>query len=251
MLPSDLRQAESQALLALHSALSSDGMGRWTVELRFEGLKVLPLALRLAERLAERPAPMKVLFADAGATALARRDGAALASIITSLGDHRRRQEASPGAETEAGETEAGATAAGAETEGGAELLFLVAPSPSDYALVEAICGAHPGPVVLLNPTLEDGAVGIGSVARARRKGFLAQCQAAYALQPFANGALRRAHPGDWEVYRLDPDGFRLAACFPQKPSAEEQAAVLNGEEANGLGQPLRSLGDLIDNLQA
>jgi hypothetical protein len=30
MLPADLRQAESQALLALHSALASGEKGRWT-----------------------------------------------------------------------------------------------------------------------------------------------------------------------------------------------------------------------------
>ena len=134
--------------------------------------------------------------------------------------------------------------------EAAGELLLLVSPSPSDYEVVEAVCDAHRGPVVLLNPTLEDGAVGIGSVARARRKGFLAQWQAAYDLRPFADSALRKAHPGEWELYRLDPDGFRLAACFAQKPSAEEQASALSEEAGNGLAQHLRSLGDLIDNLQ-
>ncbi|MEB3261218.1 MAG: DUF1995 family protein [Cyanobacteriota bacterium] len=230
MLPSDLRQAEAQALQALDSALSSDGRQRWTADLRFEGLKLLPLALRLAERLVERSPALKVVFPDAGATALARRDGGALAPLITSLGDQRRQSSA-------------------AAREGAAERLLLVGPGPSDYDLVEAVCEAHPGPVVLLNPTLEDAAVGIGSVARARRKGFLAQWQPAYALQPFADSALRRAHPGEWELFRLDPDGFRLAARFPQKPTAEEQAAALSGE-GGGLGQQLRSLGELIDNLQ-
>ncbi len=228
MLPSDLRQAESQALQAIDSALSGDGRHRWTVDLRFEGLKLLPLALRLAAQLRERSPALKVVFPDAGATALARRDGGALAPLITSLGDQQRRD---------------------APEEAAGERLLLVGPGPSDYALVEAVCEAHPGPVVLLNPTLEDAAVGIGSVARARRKGFLAQWQPAYALQPFANAALRRAHPEDWELYRLDPDGFRLAARFPQKPTAEEQEAALSGE-SGGLGQQLRSLGDLIDNLQ-
>ncbi|MFN9546615.1 MAG: DUF1995 family protein [Cyanobacteriota bacterium] len=239
MLPSDLRQAETQALLALHSALASGGRGRWTVELRFEGLKVLPLALRLADRLREREPALKLLFPDAGATALARRDGEELAPLIASLSDQRRLQEAAlaPGA-------------ADAADDASANLLLLVNPGPSDYALVEAVCGAQRGSVVLLNPSLEDGAVGIGSVARARRKGFLAEWQAAYALRPFADGALRRAHPGEWEVYRLDPDGFRLAGCFAQKPSPEEQASALSGDGQGGLGRQLRSLGDLIDTLQ-
>jgi hypothetical protein len=240
MLPSDLRQAEAQALTALRSALASGAAGRWTVDLRFEGLKALPLALRLAAQLVEADPEWRVLFPDAGATALARRDAPALAPRIASLAEHRRRQE------------EEEAQAQDGAAPGGLALapLLLVTPSPSDYALVEAVCGAQRGAVVLLNPSLEDGAVGIGSVARARRKGFLAQWQAAYALQPFADSALRRAHPDDWEFYRLDPDGFRLAARFPQKPTAEEQAEALDDKGDGGLGRQLRSLGDLIDNLQ-
>lgn len=238
MLPPDLRQAEAQALTALRSALASGAAGRWTVDLRFEGLKTLPLALRLAVPLVEADPAWRLLFPDAGATALARRDAPALAPRIASLAEHRRRQE-----EQEARN--------GADPGDPALApLLLVAPSPSDYALVEAVCGAQRGAVVLLNPSLEDGAVGIGSVARARRKGFLAQWQAAYALQPFADSALRRAHPDDWELYRLDPDGFRLAARFPQKPTAEEQAEALDTKGDGGLGRQLRSLGDLIDNLQ-
>lgn len=238
MLPSDLRQAESQALQALYSALASGETNRWTMELRFEGLKVLPLALRLAGQLLEKQPSLQILFPDAGATALARRDSPALAPRIASLADHRRRQEATDSSGEGAGPGEPVA------------LLLLVNPGPSDYEVVEAICGAHRGAVTLLNATLEDGAVGIGSVARARRKGFLAQWQAAYALRPFFDGALRRAHPGEWEVYRLDPAGFRLAATFAQKPSPEEQATALSGEGEGGLGRQLRSLGDLIDNLQ-
>ncbi|MFM1799954.1 MAG: hypothetical protein RLZZ117_2232 [Cyanobacteriota bacterium] len=248
MLPSDLRQAESQALQALQSALAGGSPRRWTVDLRFEGLKVLPLALRLAARLLERTPDLKLVFSDAGATALARRDGGALAPLILSLSDQHRRQTSALEGE---GEGEGEGEALAAEREGhSSETLLLVAPSPSDYALVEAVCTTHAGPVVLLNPTLEDGAVGIGSVARARRKGFLAQWQAAYFLQPFANAALRRAHPDDWELYRLDADGFRLAARFPQKPTAEEQDTALIGESGGGLGDPLRSLGTLIDTLQ-
>jgi hypothetical protein len=261
MLPSDLRQAESQALEALRSALAQDATGRWTVELRFEGLKVLPLALRLAQALAQAEPSLRVLFPDAGATALARRDGGALAPRIASLGDHRRAQEAAGAMEASgAVETPRAVETSGAVKTSGADvaapeaaadgLLLLVNPSPSDYGLVEAICGGHRGAVVLLNATLEDGAVGIGSVARARRKGFLAQWQAAYALQPFAASALRRAHPNDWELYRLDADGFRLAGRFATKPSGEERESVLSGEDGSGLGGQLRSLGELIDNLQ-
>lgn len=242
MLPSDLHEAEGQALQALCSALASVDNGRWSVELRFEGLRLMPLAIRLAEGLQAQGQAVTVLFADAGATALARRDHPSLAAQIASLADHRRWQEGQ--------QAEGSAIAPQRPSEAPIPLLLLVGPSPSDYDVVEALCLAQHGPVVLLNPTLEDAAVGIGSVARSRRKGFLAQWQAAYALQPFNDSALRRAHPGDWELYRLDADGFRLAGHFPQKPSSEEQVEALSGEAAGGLQQQLRSLADLIDNLQ-
>lgn len=234
MLPPDLRQAEAQLGEALTIALKSNGSGRWTIELRFEGLRLLPLGMRLAQALKGEGMALRVLCPDAGATALARRDHPGLAALISSLGDHHRLQQEAPES----------------QESGAHPLLLVVGPGPSDYELVEGVCTSHPGPVVLFNPSLEDGAVGIGSVARARRKGFLAQWQVAYALQPFANGALRRAYPGDWELYRLDPEGFRLAGAFPQKPSSEEQAETLAGESPGGLKQQLRGLGDLIDNLQ-
>ncbi|MEB3306278.1 MAG: DUF1995 family protein [Cyanobacteriota bacterium] len=234
MLPPDLRQAEAQLGEALTIALKSNGSGRWTIELRFEGLRLLPLGMRLAQALKGEGMALRVLCPDAGATALARRDHPGLAALISSLGDHHRLQQEAPES----------------QESGAHPLLLVVGPGPSDYELVEGVCTSHPGPVVLFNPSLEDGAVGIGSVARARRKGFLAQWQVAYALQPFANGALRRAYPGEWELYRLDPEGFRLAGAFPQKPSSEEQAETLAGESPGGLKQQLRGLGDLIDNLQ-
>jgi hypothetical protein len=195
------------------------------VELRSEGLRILPVTLRLTEALGSGHSDLRLLFPDAGAAALACRDAPALASLTGSFSDQIRRQ----------GE---------AASEG---LLLLVAPGQADYEQVERLCGQHRGPLVLLNPNLEDAAVGIGSVARARRKGFLSLWRHAYALIPLATSALRRAFPDPWELYRLDPDGFRLAASFEQKPDGEQQAEAL-GEAGAAAG--LRSLGELIEGLQ-
>ena len=65
----------------------------------------------------------------------------------------------------------------------------------------------------MLNGRLEDAAVGIGSVARERRKGFVASWQQAYWLQPLEGGALMRCFPDDWRLYRQDPDGYRQLRC--------------------------------------
>jgi hypothetical protein len=241
MLPPDLRSAEAETLTAVRSALAAEPRGRWTVEWRFEGLRLLAPALRLAgDLLTEAGRGGRLLFADEGAAALARRESEILAPRIASYGDERRRQGDDSGVNSGEGGGEGG-------SEG---LLLLVAPSQTEYDLVEALCGAHRGAVVLLNPNLEDAAVGIGSVARQRRKGFLSTWQTAYSLLPDAESALRRAHPGEWELYRLDPDGYRLVRSFERRPDGESRAEALAGEAGGGLAGQLRGLNDLLEGLQ-
>ena len=58
---------------------------------------------------------------------------------------------------------------------------------------------------------------------------------------------MRRAFPEEWELYRLDPDGFRRVAGFTQKPDGEQLAEAL-GEGAAAAS--LRSLGQLLEGLQ-
>ena len=249
MLPPDLRSAEAETLTAVRSALAAEPRGRWTVEWRFEGLRLLAPALRLAgDLLTEAGRGGRLLFADEGAAALARRESEILAPRIASYGDERRRQGDDAGNNGGEGGGEAGSEGSGEA--GGEGLLLLVAPSQAEYDLVEALCGAHRGAVVLLNPNLEDAAVGIGSVARQRRKGFLSTWQTAYALLPDAESALRRAHPGEWELYRLDPDGYRLVRSFERRPDGESRAEALAGTGGVGLAGQLRGLNDLLEGLQ-
>jgi hypothetical protein len=244
MLPADLRSAEAQALAAVLAALPRASRGRWTVEWRFEGLRILPVALRLAEALISAGQQPRLLFADAGAAALARRDAAALAERIDDLRNQLRRQQAI-GAATDSD------VASEVETESSApELLLAVAPAQPEYLEFEQMCQAHPGTVVILNGSLEDAAVGIGSVARQRRRGFLAEWQPAYALQPLEERALRFAYPGPWELYRRDPDGYRLAARFDEKPDLEAQLALLASDRGSGVAAGLRSLDAFIEGLR-
>ena len=224
MLPPDLHSAEAQALAAIQAALAAGSAGRFTLELRFEGLRLLPVALRLLGALVEQGVEPLLLCADMGATALARRDATPLAERIASFGDQIRRQATGPSQGT----------------------LLLLGASQADYDQVEQLCGNHRGAIFLLNATLEDAAVGIGSVARQRRRGFLSQWQAAYALIPREASALRRAFPGPWELYRLDPDGYRLAGSFERRPDSEQQAEVLGSPGGGGL----QALEDLLEGLQ-
>ena len=229
MLPPDLRSAEAEAQAAIEAALAGGAKGLWTVELRFEGLRLLPVALRLQAALAATLPRLRLLCPDAGATALAQRDAPDFATSIASLRDQMRLQQADGGSDG---------------------VLLLVAPSPADYEEVEQVCALHRGAVLLLNGSLEDAAVGIGSVARERRKGFLSGWQSAYALIPTGDGALRRTYPEPWELYRADPDGYRFVARFDQKPDAEQQALALAGDGGLGLAGNLKVVDAFIEGLR-
>jgi len=240
VLPSDLRSAEAESLCALQSALDATAEGgtasRWTIEFRFQGLKILPLALRFGAALQEQGLPMRLLFTDAGATALAKRDAPDLAGSIASLGDQIRLQkaadpEAEPGAELVT------------------ELLVLVAPALAEYEDVDTICQQHRGAVLLLNGNLEDAAIGIGSVARQRRRGFLSTWSCAYALIPLAEAALRRSFPDPWGLYRRDADGYRWVANFEQKPDAELQAEALKPGQTPSMADGLKALDRFLGSL--
>lgn len=209
MLPADLRSAETEALAAVQAALASQAKGLWTVEFRFEGLRILPVALRLLAALTPQRPEARLLFPDAGATALAKRDAPEQAAQLLGLGDLLRLQQADGGSDG---------------------LVLLAAPTPADYEEVENLCAQHRGPLVMINGRLEDAAIGIGTVARERRKGFLAEWQAAYGLIPTAEGALRRVFPEDWQFYRRDPDGYRNICSFESRPDREQQLEAL--EEA-------------------
>ncbi|MFM2172334.1 MAG: hypothetical protein RLZZ54_261 [Cyanobacteriota bacterium] len=209
MLPADLRSAETEALAAVQAALVSQAKGLWTVEFRFEGLRILPVALRLLAALTPQRPEARLLFPDAGATALAKRDAPEQAAQLLGLGDLLRLQQADGGSDG---------------------LVLLAAPTPADYEEVENLCAQHRGPLVMINGRLEDAAIGIGTVARERRKGFLAEWQAAYGLIPTAEGALRRVFPEDWQFYRRDPDGYRNICSFESRPDREQQLEAL--EEA-------------------
>ena len=229
MLPADLRTAEAEALQAIQAALDAASKGLWTAELRFEGLRLMPVALRLLASLSQSRDDLRMLFPDAGATALAKRDAPDLAPQLASLRDQMRLQQADGGSEG---------------------LIVLVAPTPADYEEVEQVCALHRGLVLMLNGSLEDAAVGIGSVARERRKGFLSGWQSAYALIPLGDGALRRAYPAPWQLYRRDPDGHRFVADFEQKPDGEQRTEALAGEGGAGMAGSLKALESFIEGLQ-
>lgn len=226
-LPADLLQAEDQAQKALLEALAEPKHRRWSVSWRFEGLRILPAALRFARALAGQGWSPLLVWPDAGAAALARRDGGELADATASLQD----------------------VLAGRLEQRKDDLLIAVAPQPSDYEALEQVCAYWNGPVAMLNGRLEDAAVGIGSVARARRRGFVSSWQVAYWLEPLAGAALLGRFPSSWTLFRQDADGYREVASFEQRPDTEQIDLALH-DGAAALGKRIGAMGRFIDDLR-
>ena len=226
-LPPDLATAEKDLLAACLSALSSGDGTRWSAALRFENLRVLPIALRLARALTEAGRPVVLLWPDAGAAALARRDAEDLADRVLDFKQWASSESKQPDA-----------------------LLLAVAPQPSEYDEFAEICKSHSGSVLMLNGRLEDAAVGIGSVARERRKGFVSMWNQAYWLEPVDGGALMRVHPEPWGIYRSDPDGYRAIDALESRPDPETMNSILAGEEVLGFKQQLGNVDRFLDGLR-
>lgn len=229
MLPADLHAAEAETLTALLSSLAADSNARLSIEWRFEGLRLLPPVLRLLQHLREQGKDITLLFSDAGGAALARRDAPEQAEVILDFRQLQQRQ----------------------QQQGSEGVLLVMAPAPADYEAFEPLCSEHRGSVVMVNGRLEDAAVGIGSVARERRRGFVSTWTSAYALIPLDGGALRHMAPGPWELYRQDRDGYRKVADFDSRPDAEAIGAALSGEAPGGVGSTLRAMDTLIEGLRS
>ena len=227
-LPADLATAEQDLRRAVLDALAAAPSRRLSASLLFENLRVLPVALRLGAALDDAGFEPTLLWPDAGAAALARREAPELQASIKDFNQWS--------AESDAGER--------------TNLIVAISPQPSDYDAFQEICDAHGGMVLMLNGRLEDAAVGIGSVARERRRGFVASWTACYWLQPVDTGALMRIHPDDWRVFRQDPDGYRLAGTLSSRPDSEGLAELLSVEGTQGIAAQLNTVDRFLDGLR-
>lgn len=80
-------------------------------------------------------------------------------------------------------------------------------------------------PVVLFNPRLSSGDVGLGLNARRLRQNFTKNFTVTYSLRPIADvGSVYRRYPGLWKVF-LEEEGisgrYRMIAEVPSRPAGE------------------------------
>ena len=213
-IPQTLPDATEQAKAAVQAAIQ-DGYTRLQVEMAIPELKHQPIAEQFLDSFGSQQ--FKVLFPDAGAAALARRDWDSPDFVIRGLGELVDPIDADD------------------------DLYLVVNPSSIEVAAVESLCNAAADrPVILLNPALEDVAVvGIGYAARQLRERFLSQIESCYYLRPLENAAVYRCYPGPWQIWReTAPDEYELVKELTQRPSGEEIDRVLDGETDGAEGEP-------------
>ncbi len=203
-LPADLKEAEQQILVGIEASVMSRSASRWTVNLKFEGLKVLSLSINLSRNLLSKNLRHIIAFPDAGATALAKRDYEVMKNNIKSFKDVINNDNIDI-----------------------PDVLLAIQPQPSDYELFESMASNYSGQIIIVNGRLEDAAVGIGRVARERRKSFIDSWMNCYWLEPLKEGALLHQYPKGWMLYKYTPKGYLFCNEFQNKPTQEEMIDYL------------------------
>ncbi|MCS6783300.1 MAG: DUF1995 family protein [Gloeomargarita sp. SKYBB_i_bin120] len=207
-LPQTLPEAIAQAQMATQQAIAA-GETRLLVELWLPDVKPMALGWAFLQAFTEWGAAGRVVFPDAGAAALARRDWGDVPWRLETLRE--------PHQPTDQG-------------------VVVIAPDPAAVTEVRLLVETAPCPVILLNARLEDaGTVGIGYAGRRLRREFLQTLVTAYHLRPVEGGAVLRCYPNPWQIWRETSNGdYQPAGEVPTNPDAETLDQLLNPPTPSG-----------------
>ncbi|MBW3041953.1 DUF1995 family protein [Prochlorococcus marinus] len=202
-LPSDLREAESNVYESIQSYfLSNSEQSFLSINLKFEGLRINPIIFRLSNKLTEIKLDNILLWADAGGAALAKRDNPNLTNKIFTFKEFIN------------------------STDSLNSVLLVCSPQPYDIETFEQVCSHTNSSVIMINGKLEDPIVGIGSVGREMRKRFAKKWQVLYFIQPLSMGALLKRYPYNWELFKLNANGYSFVKSFDKRP--DDETIILN-----------------------
>jgi len=108
------------------------------------------------------------------------------------------------------------------------DLIVLATPDPQGLEDCYRTCklvGENGPPVVMFNPRLASGDVGIGLNVRRMQQNFLKSFTTTYSLRPIQDiGTVFRCYPGLWQVFIQDedmPGRYKLIAERPARPGGE------------------------------
>ena len=216
-LPKTLEESIAQASVATKAAIEA-GYSRLQVDFVYPeiALQAQSIAEQFIPAFEEFGSGLKVLFPDAGAAALARRDWGEIPFKIQDIGIGRTPIEDKIQPED--------------------QVFLLVGPSAVELAQVEKLCQiADSRPVILLNPRLEDiGTIGIGYAGRQIRDRFLKTFESSYYLRPLEGAAIYRCYPSRWQVWLENSEDYQLIAEEPQRPVSDRLDEILGKVTDNG-----------------
>jgi hypothetical protein len=202
-LPADLEEAEINVYDSIQSYfLSNSDQSFLSINLKFEGLRLNPIIFRLSNKLTKIKYENILLWADAGGAALAKRDNPELANKIYTFKEFINSSDLVN------------------------SILLVCSPQPYDIEMFEQVCSHAKSTVIMLNGKLEDPIVGIGSVGREMRKRFAEKWQVVYFVQPLSLGALSKKFPNDWDLFKLESNGYSFVKSFEKRP--DDETIILN-----------------------
>ncbi len=202
-LPSDLKEAEDNLYESIKSYLSINSEKSFlSINLKFEGLRINPIILRLSKKLYEIQSNNLLLWADAGGAALAKRDYPESSNNILTFKEYLNLSSSLN------------------------SVLLVSSPQPYDIEMFEQVCSKSNSTVIMINGKLEDPIVGIGSVGRDMRKRFADKWKTIYYIEPLSLGALLKKYPNNWELFKLESNGYSFCKSFDKKP--DDETIILN-----------------------
>lgn len=202
-LPADLEEAEINVYDSIQSYfLSNSDQSFLSINLKFEGLRLNPIIFRLSNKLTKIQYENILLWADAGGAALAKRDNPEMANKIYTFKEFINSSDLIN------------------------SILLVCSPQPYDIEMFEQVCSHAKSTVIMLNGKLEDPIVGIGSVGREMRKRFAEKWQVVYFVQPLSLGALLKKFPNDWDLFKLESNGYSFVKSFEKRP--DDETIILN-----------------------
>ena len=196
-LPKDLNESLKNMEEAIIPSLL-DSNRRFTIELKFEGLKYNKIGITIYKILA-RKNNVFITFADQGAAALAQRD---YPDIKDKIFTFRSFNESN-------------------NIKNNDSVMISMLPQPFDFDSFEEMSENYQGIHYSLNPKFEDLNIGIGSVIRERRKNFVQKWNNIYFLQPLNKGALMHIFPNNWILFKEENKKYFFKKEFDIKPDNE------------------------------
>jgi len=158
---------------------------------------------------ANRPdAKLRAVYPDAGVAAMLRNQWSEATFSISSLNDRT-------------------------PVDGSDEIIVIAAPDPPTLdSLMKISRALNPGQaLIMFNPRLASGDVGVGLNIRRLRESFLKDFATTYSLRPVGDvGSVFRRYPGLWQVFVQDselPGRYKLAAEKASRPGGEDLDLII------------------------